>query len=70
MGRCHYCINCGLCRGEAPKPILVPLCIHCGHNNPLGSETCEECGGSLLLEPGKTNISQAALTAQNEKKPS
>ena len=55
MGRCHYCINCGLCRGEKPKAILVPVCIRCGHKNPLGSETCEACGESLRLQPGVTN---------------
>lgn len=55
MGRCHYCINCGLCRGEKPKAILVPVCIRCGHKNSLGSETCEACGESLRLQPGVTN---------------
>ena len=38
-----------------PKPILVPLCIECGHDNPFGSETCEKCGASLELRPGITN---------------
>ena len=55
MGRCHYCINCGLCRGEKPKAILVLVCIRCGHKNPLGSKTCESCGESLELQPGVTN---------------
>lgn len=58
MGRCHYCVNCGLCRGEKPKPILVPVCIYCGHNNPFGSETCEACGESLELQPGVTNTAK------------
>lgn len=56
MGRCHYCINCGLCRGEAPKPFLVPVCIYCGHKNPFGSTICEACSASLELRPGVTNI--------------
>ncbi len=56
MAKCGYaCINCGLCKGKLPKPILVPLCLGCGHENPLGTECCEQCGASLKLIPGVTN---------------
>ena len=56
MSKCGYaCINCGKCRGVLPKPILVPKCLECGHDNELGSETCEKCGASLVLRPGITN---------------
>ena len=56
MPSCGYnCINCGRCKGRPPKPILVPVCIHCGHSNPLGMLACEVCGSSLELVPGVTN---------------
>ncbi|MGI6033800.1 MAG: hypothetical protein ACOX69_10320 [Coriobacteriales bacterium] len=56
MPTCGYaCINCGRCKGRAPKPIYVPVCIYCGHTNPFGSKTCEACGKSLKLIPGTTN---------------
>ena len=56
MSKCGYaCMNCGKCRGILPKPIFVPKCIACGHENPFGSERCEACGASLELKPGITN---------------
>ena len=30
MGNCHYCMNCGRCRGEKPPAILVRRCPSCG----------------------------------------
>lgn len=57
MPSCGYnCINCGRCKGKPPKPIFVPVCLRCGHTNPLGSEICESCGFSLKLVPGVTNF--------------
>ncbi|MGN0077482.1 MAG: hypothetical protein ACI36V_01705 [Coriobacteriales bacterium] len=55
MGICHYCFNCGRCRGEKPKAIVVPTCMACGFRNERGVETCAECGNSLVLQPGVTN---------------
>ncbi|MCI2242528.1 zinc-ribbon domain-containing protein [Adlercreutzia faecimuris] len=56
MSKCGYaCMNCGQCRGVLPKPILVPRCVACGHENPRGSRACEACGASLELRPGVTN---------------
>ena len=67
MSKCGYaCINCGRCRGILPKPILVPRCVACGHENPRGSAVCAACGAdvppgvpacgaSLELRPGVTN---------------
>ena len=53
MSKCGYaCINCGRCRGILPKPILVPRCVACGHENPRGSAVC---AASLELRPGVTN---------------
>lgn len=55
MGICHYCFNCGRCRGEKPKPIVFPVCLGCGFGNPAGVTVCQKCGRSLILEPGVTN---------------
>lgn len=55
MGICHYCFNCGRCRGEKPKPIVFSTCLACGHVNPEGVTECQQCGASLVLEPGVTN---------------
>lgn len=66
MPSCGYaCINCGRCKGRLPKPILVPLCPACGHDNPFGSETCEACGGSLELRPGITNLAGSHMPGQS-----
>lgn len=55
MGICHYCFNCGRCRGELPKPIVVPVCLACGYRNERGVSVCSKCGESLELKPGITN---------------
>ena len=62
MGRCHYCINCGLCRGEKPKAILVPVCIRCGHKNPLGSKT-SRWSSSLASPTRRTRAASARGSA-------
>ena len=51
MGECHYCFNCGRCRGETPPPVYVHRCPACGFVNEHGSKTCAECGTSLLMDP-------------------
>lgn len=62
MAKCGYaCINCGLCKGKAPKPILVPKCIVCGTDNEQGSTLCISCGNSLILTPGITNTAGKRL---------
>lgn len=66
MSRCGYaCVGCGVCTGETKPPILVPLCIHCGHENPFGSTECERCGASLVLQTGVTNTAGAPLPTPN-----
>ena len=47
MGNCHYCMNCGRCRGEKPPAILVRRCPSCGCINDPGTRACAACGGSL-----------------------
>ena len=68
VGICHYCFNCGRCRGEKPKPITLSICMSCGFDNEPDAEVCEKCGASLVLEPGVTNtvgkkIAQAGQSA-------
>lgn len=53
MGNCHYCMNCGRCRGETPPAVVVHRCPMCRHRNPDGAVVCEKCGASLRLDPGK-----------------
>ena len=55
MGKCHYCFDCGQCRGETPKPFVFPICLACGFENERGVEECVRCGASLVLQPGVTN---------------
>ena len=57
----YACINCGRCKGRLPKPILVPRCVACEHENPFGSEVCEACGASLELRTGVTNTAGRPL---------
>ena len=56
MGNCHYCMNCGRCRGEKPPAILVCRCPSCGRMNDPGTRTCAACGGSLELQSGTTSL--------------
>lgn len=51
MGNCHYCFDCGRCRGETPPAVYARRCFECRHVNPLGSEVCERCGASLFVDP-------------------
>lgn len=55
MGICHYCFNCGRCRGEKPKSFIFAKCLCCGHTNEKGVAVCVVCGSSLELVPGETN---------------
>ena len=55
MGKCHYCFDCGQCRGETPKSFVFPICLACGFENERGVEECTRCGASLVLQPGVTN---------------
>jgi hypothetical protein len=57
---CHYCINCGRCRGELPQPIFVRRCLVCGWQNQSGQESCAACGASLKLIPGVSNFCKDA----------
>lgn len=65
---CHYCINCGRCRGEAGNAIFVRHCVLCGHENAAGSRECAACGGSLKLTPGITNLSDVVSGHSNKGK--
>ncbi|MEG0323091.1 MAG: hypothetical protein RR547_13525 [Raoultibacter sp.] len=56
MGTCHYCMNCGRCRGEKPHEFYVRKCPACGRMNDKGTKRCMTCEASLLLEPGTTNF--------------
>jgi len=56
LGACHYCMNCGRCKGGMPKPIMVTLCPSCGLENERGTIACLRCGTSLVLGE-KTNLS-------------
>ena len=56
MGNCHYCMNCGRCRGETPPAILVRRCPSCGYTNDPGTRACAACGGSLELQSGTTGL--------------
>lgn len=49
MGNCHYCFNCGRCRGEMPEEFVFSLCMACGHDNEEGALACARCGASLTL---------------------
>lgn len=53
MGQCHYCMNCGRCRGEMPPAIIVHRCPACGFVNEDGTVECAACGASLQLDPSK-----------------
>ncbi|WP_165170804.1 hypothetical protein [Adlercreutzia sp. ZJ242] len=53
MGNCHYCFNCGRCRGETPPGVFVRRCPACRHVNERGARECEACGASLYLDPTK-----------------
>lgn len=57
MGNCHYCMNCGRCRGEKPRGFYARRCPACGAMNEQGSTECAFCGGSLLLQSGTTALS-------------
>lgn len=56
MGNCHYCMNCGRCRGELPKAFRVRRCPSCGHMNEQGASSCSVCGTSLVLQTGVTDL--------------
>ena len=49
MGNCHYCFNCGRCRGEMPESFAMPLCMTCGYENKPEDLVCAKCGASLVL---------------------
>ncbi|HIW75816.1 MULTISPECIES: hypothetical protein [Gordonibacter] len=66
MGNCHYCMNCGRCRGEKPKPILVRRCPTCGHMNEPGSTACAACSASLTLQSGTTSLTPGAALPKAE----
>lgn len=51
MGTCHYCFNCGRCRGETPPGVYVRRCPSCGFKNESGAKECAKCGASLYLDP-------------------
>lgn len=55
MGTCHYCFNCGRCRGELPEPFILPICLKCGYKNSRDVDVCANCGSSLEVQPGVTN---------------
>ena len=62
MAKCGYaCINCGLCKGKAPKSFLLSRCIVCGTDNEQGTAVCKTCGNSLILTPGTTNTAGKKL---------
>ncbi|WP_158539678.1 zinc ribbon domain-containing protein [Gordonibacter sp. 28C] len=61
MGNCHYCMNCGRCRGEKPPAILVRRCPSCGHVNEPGSNACADCGASLALQTGGEGLAPGAV---------
>lgn len=50
---CGYaCVNCGRCRGEAPKFVVeqndIPgYCRECGHLNRPSATACASCGAVL-----------------------
>ena len=56
MGNCHYCMNCGRCRGEKPPANRVRRCPSCGCMNDSGTRACAACGGSLELQSGTTSL--------------
>lgn len=60
MGECHYCFDCGRCRGETPPAVYVHRCPACRHVNPHGSTECEQCGESLLLDPKRVYVKKSA----------
>lgn len=51
MGNCHYCFNCGRCRGELPPAVYARTCPACRHRNEAGSKECAQCGELLLMDP-------------------
>ncbi|MCI8341211.1 MAG: hypothetical protein HFJ73_06450 [Eggerthellaceae bacterium] len=51
MGECHYCFNCGRCRGETPPAVYARTCPACLFKNEAGSKACAKCGESLLMDP-------------------
>ena len=53
MGECHYCFNCGRCRGETPPSICLRTCPVCRFKNEANTENCVQCGASLRLDPTK-----------------
>lgn len=53
MGSCHYCFNCGRCRGETPPAVYVRTCPACGLRNEEGSRQCARCAEGLLMDPGR-----------------
>ena len=53
MGNCHYCMNCGRCRGEMPPPVYVHRCPACGFRNESGAHACAKCGESLKMDPSR-----------------
>ena len=65
MGQCHYCIDCGRCRGETPPGIYVRRCLYCHALNDEGSIECAACGRSLYLDPTHVHME---LSAGNRKK--
>ena len=69
MGNCHYCMNCGRCRGEKPRAFYARRCPACGFRNEAGSEVCASCGSSLLLSPGETSFApgQRRVVKEDEK---
>lgn len=66
VGICHYCFNCGRCRGEKPKAFIFAICMSCGFENEEGVTVCAKCGASLELQPGETNTAGKPLAANRE----
>lgn len=53
MGTCHYCFNCGRCRGETPRAVYVRTCPACRFKNEEGAKACAACGESLFMDPSR-----------------